>query len=298
MAHRIKWDDLQFVLAVAENGSLSGAARELGVNHATVLRRIGAFEESYGVQLFERQPNGYLLTSENKDVLATLRSISNSVAGLERSITGMGTPFEGKIRITSTDTICQEILTPHIENLRKLHPLLEIELLSTNYRLDLSDLDADITIRPTSTLPDDLVGKKIADMWFRIYATPQYWLDNQSADVSEHTWLGVSDALSNSPVGKWQTEMLLNRMTLRSDSFLTLRQFAERGLGCAALPCFIVDEISDLVLSPNLNREFTTGIWVATHRDLAETTRIQALIDYFIDALNADIARFSGQPGP
>ena len=295
MAHRIKWDDLQFVLSVAENGSLSAAARDLGVNHATVLRRVAAFEQAYGVTLFERRPSGYALNPQSQHVISTLRSIHQSVASLERSFTGLGSPFHGNIRVTSTNTICHEFLTPHVHVLSQLYPELEIELISTNSRLDLSDLEADITIRPTLNLPEDLTGEIIGKMGLRIYATADYWHKNKSADYRDHNWLGGSKSLLRSPIDYWQIAVLKDKVSHRADSFITLRQMAELGMGPTVLPCFIAQTAENLVCSPLFNFETETDIWVAAHKDLAATPRIQALMQYFIDVFKENKDLFSGE---
>ncbi len=293
MAHRLKWDDLQFVLSVAENGSLSAAARELGVNHATVLRRVASFEQAYGITLFERRASGYALNPQSQHVISTLRSIHQSVASLERSFTGLGSPFQGNIRVTSTNTICHEFLTPHIHILSQLYPDLEIELLSTNYRLDLADLEADITIRPTLDLPDDLSGEIIGKMSLRIYATSDYWRENKSADHRDHNWLGGTKSLLRSPVSFWQVDILKDRVAHRADSFITLRQMAELGMGPTVLPCFIARNSKDLVCSPLFDFEATTDIWVAAHKDMAATPRIHALMQYFITVFKENSDLFS-----
>ena len=283
MTHRMKWDDLQFILAVADCGSLSAAARQLGVNHATVLRRVKGFEKTYKVNLFERTPNGYLLTSHSKQMLSGLRSVDKTISSLERSLGGLGTPFEGTVRITSVDTICQSFLAPHIKALAELHPNLEIELYSTNYRLDLGNSDADITIRPANELTGGLVGEKTGTMRFGVYGTPEYWEQNPSKDVSKHTWLGASEPLTRSPVGVWQSETLGSHIALRSDSFLTLCEFAKNHMGATMLPRILGEKSKALIPSPQFDFELETNVWVATHPDLATTPRIQTLLRYFID---------------
>lgn len=283
MAHRIKWDDLQYILAVADCGSLSAAARQLGVNHATVLRRVSGFEKTFNVNLFERTPSGYLLTSHSKQMLSALRSVNKTISSMERSIGGLGTPFEGIVRITSVDTICQCFLAPHIQALGELHPNLEIELYSTNYRLDLGNSDADITIRPAEELAGGLIGEKTGTMRFGVYGTSEYWEKNRSSDVTKHTWLGVSDPLTRSPVGIWQSEIFGSHMAIRSDSFLTLREFAENHMGAAMLPRILGEKSKTLIPSPQFDFELETNLWVATHPDLATTPRIQTLLRYFID---------------
>jgi len=158
--HKIKWDDLQFVLAVAEGGSLAAAARTLGVNHTTVLRRLGALEDRLGVRLFERHASGYRLSAESKHVLNTIRGIEKSVQGLERAIAGQGVDFEGSLRLTSTDSLFKSVLVRHVRNFRARNPSVLLDLHVTNVRLNFAKLDADITVRPATVLPSDLTGER------------------------------------------------------------------------------------------------------------------------------------------
>src|SRR5688572_30945956 len=97
------WDDLRYVLAVTEAGSLSGAARKLGVNHTTVLRRVGHFERRLGLRLFERLPTGYVLTAGGEELIAASRQIEATVTTLERKLAGQDLRLEGTVRVTTTD---------------------------------------------------------------------------------------------------------------------------------------------------------------------------------------------------
>ena len=297
MTHRINWNDLQYIMAVAENGSLSAAARELGVNHATVLRRITAFENTHQIQLFERHPTGYRLNPQSHYMLSVLEGMRENVAGLERSISGLGYPQEGNIRITSTDTLSQHFLIPHISDLSTLHPRLNIELLSTNHRLDLAQMDAEITIRPTLALPDDLVGEKVSRMLFKPYATPAYWESNPSDRIADHTWIAVSEPLTFSPVGRWQEEHNAGAGVFHSDSFLTMQQFVQNHVGIGILPCFVADQSDLLCGDKRFDFVLATDIWAATHRDLAESPWISELIGYFFEIFKQHEARFLGERG-
>lgn len=111
------WDDLRFVLSVAEQGTLSGAARVLGVNHSTVLRRVSAFEKDKGVQVFERTGSGYVLTPESRHLLTSLRLIEDQVNGLDRAIARQGLELDGPVRITSSDKV-QSILAWFVDAIR------------------------------------------------------------------------------------------------------------------------------------------------------------------------------------
>ena len=295
MTHNMKWDDLQFILAVAERGSLSAAARDLGVNHATVLRRVGAFEATYGVQLFNRKATGYALAPESRHVLDSLREIEGSVEELERSIKGIGTPFEGRVRVTSTDTVCQLVLMPHLCRLRRDYPGIEVDLSSTNNRLDLARLDADVTIRPAIELSPELTGERICDLAFRVYGTPSYLSAGRPPDYAAHSWLGISDTLHRSPVVAWQEETISASIVFRADSFLTLRDAAEAGLGLCLLPCFVGDLSQTLVPVHQFPVSLNTGVWVAAHKDLARTTRMRSLLNWFAAALMEDAPLFEGK---
>lgn len=294
MTHNIKWDDLQFILAVAERGSLSAAARDLGVNHATVLRRVASFEKAYQVKLFERRATGYVLAPESRHVLASLRGIENSVEELERSIKGLGSPFEGPIRITSTDTFCQLLLMRHVCRLQDEHPDIEVELSSTNSHLDLARLDADITIRPAVELSDDLVGRVVCGLAFKVYGAPSYLQSNSASRHAEHSWLGISDLLSRSPVGAWQEATIADSIVFRADSFLTLRNAAEAGLGLSLLPCFVGDLSDILVPVSQFPVSLNTAVWVATHKDMAASPRLRSLVNWFAEALVDDSALLNG----
>jgi DNA-binding transcriptional LysR family regulator len=217
MTHN-NWNDWHYVVAVVEQGSLSAAARYLGVNHATVLRRIATFEDLHGVKFFERRQNGYVPTSDCQEILGRMRHLKNSVHELETAVKNLGNPFTGRVGITSTDTICQYILPRHIKRLNMLHSGLKIELSSTNSRLDLTGLDAEITIRPTSNLPGDLIGRRACDIAIEIYGSPDYLAENPSSDLNDHAWLCYVDTPTPTPMKTWEADNNLNNVyTLQID---------------------------------------------------------------------------------
>src|SRR3712207_7391952 len=108
----IDWEDLRYVLAVADASSLASAARGLGVNHTTVLRRVNAFEERLGLRLFDRLPTGYALTAGGEELLAAARRMAETVTELERKLSGQDLRLEGTLRVTTTDTLMASLLPP------------------------------------------------------------------------------------------------------------------------------------------------------------------------------------------
>lgn len=280
------WDDLRFVLAVAEAGSVSGAARQLGVNHATVLRRVAAFEDRHRIEVFDKTARGYTISSDRLRVIDAAREVETAVQGVTRIIQGAQAPLRGVVRVTSTDTFCNVVLPPMMARLHDQAEELSIELMSTNAHLDLSRLHADITVRPTERLGDALVGKIGAKLGFDIYATPEC-----SADI----WLGLSGALAKSLVANWMAKHLQNCSFAGSaDSFLTLQELAAMGLGQAILPCVLGDGDPRLERRGGLLPDLSVDIWVASHGELVDVPRIRAVRKMLVDALAQDADRLAG----
>ena len=281
--HRENWDDLRFVLAVAENGSVSAAARVLGVNHATVLRRIAAFEARHGGAVFDRTPQGYTIPHDRQDVIDAAREVEAAVYSVERLIEGAQSPLSGVVRITSTDTFCHGLLPEMLAELRNEAADLRIELICSNSHLDLARLDADIAVRPAEELLDGLVGALGAELGFAVYG------DQQSP------WLGMSGPLERSKPGRWMAKAVgKTEMAGEADSFLTLREMVATGLGKAILPCVIGDPDPRLVRIRNTVPEMRVGIWVACHPDMAEVPRIHAVHTHLINAFRKRASMFDG----
>ena len=300
MTHRVNWDDLRFVLAIADHGSVASAARHIGVNHTTVLRRVQAFEEAQKIRLFDRLPTGYVLTAEGEQLVATARNIDDLVIGLERHIAGQDLKLEGTIRVTTTDTFMTTVLPRHIASFRDKHPRITIELALTNNRLNLSKRDADVAIRPARELPSPLTGRRVADVGFGIYGATTY-IDAYSADVwaKDHMWLTGDEVLAHSPVMAWMRRHVQETdIAFRADSFIALRSAASTGLGLAPLPCCLGD------LDPNLRRiygpteDLKIGLWLLTHHDLSKAARIRAFMDHMEESLRLDQETLAGRLEP
>ncbi|MDH3660663.1 MAG: LysR family transcriptional regulator [Alphaproteobacteria bacterium] len=298
MTHRVNWDDLRFVLAVADQGSVASAARLLGVNHTTVLRRTHAFEEANKIRLFERLPTGYVLTAEGEQLVVAARSIDDTVAALERRIAGRDLKLEGVIRVTTTDTFMNSVLPRHLADFRRQHPRITIELALTNSRLNLTKRDADVAIRPARELPTPLVGKRVADVGFAIYAAKTY-LRTHPADplAAGHAWLAGDELLANSPVASWMRRHVPDvEIAFRADSFVALHHAAAAGLGLAALPCCLGDAEPELSRLDAPTDDLETGLWVLTHLDLSKAARIRAFMEHMETALNKERRRLKGVP--
>ncbi len=290
------WDDLRFVLTVAEHGTLSAAARALGVRHSTVQRRVDAFEKKKGVKLFERTKSGYTLTVDSRHLLAKLRTIDEEVSALDRAMAKQGLELDGPVRITTTDSIEAAVLTRHLAAFREQHPGAVVQLNLTNLHVDFSRLEADITIRPAQTLPPELDGEIACDMAMRIYASPDYLERNRGTGFGAHTWLGVSEPIASSFVGAWQRRNIpASAVAMEASSFLGLAHAAELGLGLAMLPCCVGDLSAHLTRADQFDEVLVTPVWVATHRDLSASVKVQSILAWFTDAIREDADLFEGR---
>lgn len=283
---RANWDDLRFVLAVAEEGSVSAAARRLRVNHATVLRRVAAYEEAAGISLFGKTARGYAVPAAMDRVIEAAREVDRAVQAVGRALRGTQAPLAGEVRVTSTDSLCHCVLAPIVARLRTVSPELRVELMCSNRHLDLGRTDADIAVRPAVDLPDDLVGEVAAVLGFGLY---------RARDLETGDWIGLSGPLSRSRVGRWiDATVGSERVVVRADSFVVAREFAAAGMGLAAMPDFLGAEDARLEPVEGILPDLPVDIWVASHADLAHVPRIAAARRQLTEALAGQAERLRG----
>ncbi|MGD2173007.1 MAG: LysR family transcriptional regulator [Gammaproteobacteria bacterium] len=283
----INWDNLRYVLVVANKGSISAAARELGVNRTTVLRRINRFQQDLNCRIFDRGDGGYAMTPEAEKMINAAREVENTLFDMQRQIAGRELRLEGEVRVTTTDSFILSVLGPHLSSFSHRHPHIVIDLLVTNSILDLNRRDADVAIRPTGQPEGNLVGRRLCDIEFGFYALPELVAETPP-DLSSGRWIGFADDLAKTPVGSWFGGAVDQRnISARCDSFVGLRCLAEAGIGLALLPCLLGDDSPLLRRASGPVAEITTGLWILTHPDLVRSARVHAFIDHFSEALGS-----------
>ena len=270
------WDDVRVMRAVAEAGSLSGAARALGVNHATVLRRVAGFEQKTGVTIFDRTARGYRVAPRRGRVIAAMRAMEEAALGVARALDAARSPLAGTVRVTSTDTLCLTVLAPIVARLMSAAEGLTIELNAENRPADLARLDADIAVRPVVELPSELVGERAGRLEFAVYSAPG----------GETGWLGLGGALRRSAPSDWLDNNVSEAdIAGRADSFPVLREMAAAGQGRAILPMVLGDPDPRLVRHDEILPKMSIDVWVASHADLADVPRIKAVREMLLRAL-------------
>lgn len=273
------------MLAVADAGSVSEAARNLGVNHATVLRRINAFEEAAGAPVFERGAQGYRLRPDRLPVIEAAREAAKALDRAGQHLRETLPDGGSLLRLTSVDSLCQTVLAEGFSQMAHRVAPHRLILVSANAHLDLARLQADVAVRPTPKLDPEMQGEHAADLGFGVYAAPGV----------EEGWLGLSGALSRSEPARWMAQTVPTSAVRGSaDSFHVLRALAIAGQGRAILPCILGDSAPGLVRDDGDMPEFRVPIWVACHKDLTGISRIESLQRAVVSVLRARADRLAG----
>lgn len=276
--HTWNWDDLRIILAVAEHRSLAAAARALGVNHTTVLRRITTFEKRHAIRLFDRLPSGYTTSEAGEELLKTARAMQGVMIDLERKLVGQDLRLEGTVRITTCDTLMASLLPSVLASFRSEHPTICLEATTGNYVSNLSERNADVALRTGDSPTDTLLGQRVGDVGFAIYGSRvcRDWVGMDP--LSYPRWLSPDATMGGMGISKWlQSTIRPESIVFRADSLVTLRQAAVSGLGLVPLPCYLGDRTPGLERVPSeALAHLNTGLWVLTHPDLRYTSRIRA----------------------
>ncbi len=234
----MKWDDLRLFLAVARMGSISGAAKQLSVQHSTVSRRLRHLEEQLGARLIERRKNGYELTQAGKNVKEAAIRMETEVLGVDGAVLGKDTNLAGPLQVTAINNMASSILMPMFASFNRAHPNVELHIVVSNNDASLSQREADVAIRLTTSPTDTLIGKRIVTVASTIYGS-RSTIKKTRKDGREPTWIGVECCTFH----KTWTKQSCGEQThnfYSDDTLLTLAALRE-GLGVSFLPCFMGD---------------------------------------------------------
>lgn len=301
--HGLKWEDLRYFLAVAQTRNLSRAARSLGVNHSTVFRRITSLEKALGVRLFERQPEGYVLTPSGDQMLFSVSQIDEEISCLDRRIRGHDHRLTGVLRVTTTDSLGQFFLQHHLFEFHRQYPDIHFELITDNSFSNITKRQADVAIRPTNAPPEGLVGRKAGTIKWAIYGTrgyvDQYGKPDDPQDLAGHRIVCTDDSLSNITVMRWLRPYIPDSsVVFCGNSITTLYSAAKQGFGLAPLPCWMAEDDPGLVRVLPPMAEVYTELWLLTHRDLRHTARVRAFMETMAKSIGQDPRLFDIEDEP
>ncbi len=284
------WNSLKFFIAIAENGSLSAAAKVLGINHSTAFRRINAFEKEIGGRLFERLSHGYELTPTGEELLVLAQKISNSFDDMERRIIGKDIQPKGTVKITAPNNIAYRYLPRYLAEFHHLYPEIHIELLASNLEFNMSNRQADIAIRATPSPPEHLVGRQLRTIAWSVYGSEAYehesGLPNNLEELQNHRLIGATGGMSSLPGFNWLEMNHPKQIHVRCDDLVSMSYFAESGQGLAFLP--------NDQQRPEIKKLFTfepgetSNLWLLTHPDLRYVERIKLVMQHLTKSFSEE----------
>ncbi len=295
------WDDLRSFLAVARHGSLSGAARALGVNHSTVFRRLNGLEERLGVRLFERLPTGYVPTAAGEEMLATAARVEEEITALDRRLSGRDVRLTGSLRVTTTDTLALGLLPPHLARFRKAYPGIELELVTGNAFFSLSKREAVVALRPSRDPDEAMVGRRLSGIAVAVYGAAAYLARHGRPEApgdlaAGHALVAGDASLAHLGAARWLRRHAPEAaVALRCNSWMSQLAAVRAGIGLGALPCFLADPDPELVRVLPPQEEMASELWLLTHPDLRHTARVRAFMDLLADSLRRERARLEGE---
>jgi DNA-binding transcriptional LysR family regulator len=189
------WDDLRFFLAASQAGTLAGAARRLGVDHATIGRRLDSLEKAFGMPLVIRAPDGLHLTPAGERLLPHAQRMADSLAQARSELDDR----PARVRLTMP-TGFTRLFTTHLPRLRADHPRLHLELITGVQVLNLRHGDAELAIRSGPMTDPDLVARPLGHSGWSLYASPAYLARHPAPedvdDLRGHELIGYDPALA------------------------------------------------------------------------------------------------------
>jgi len=295
----LAWDDFHIVLAIANNGSLSGASRALGVSHATIFRRLNEIERRIGVALFERSRSGYSPTLAGGELASKARVMEQAALDAERRVAGRDLEPEGEVWITTTDSLLMGLLSPLFTEFRARYPGIVLDVAISNQLFDLTRRDADVAIRPSNQPPENLIGRPLANIGQAIFG-------HKSLDVrpgasikalARQPWILPGPRLQDRALQRWLGDKEIGMSCVqRVDTLVGKLSAVQSGMGVAVLPCYLAEKDPNLVQLTDPIQDLEYGLWFLMHPDLRGVVRIKALLEYLTEAIRAGKERVNGRP--
>ena len=288
------WNDVKYLVAVARHGSTLAAARALEVNQSTVQRRLAELERQLGHSLVERHQSGYRLTRLGERMLPHAESVASAAHAFEHHLKDAVRTRIGAVRLTCPEPIAVRIAQSGLlERFHARHPDLKIEFVLSDRYIDLAKGEADVALRSGDTDDGVLIGRKIADSIWAIYASQAYvakhGAPNSIEELAARPLISLSENLSKHRIAVWLRQITPTpTFVARSNSVLGLVSVAKSGVGIAPLPIALGDAEADLIRVLGPIPELTRAWRILCHPDQRHTPRVSAFFDFIngeIDAL-------------
>lgn len=293
MTRKLSWELYRSFLAVLRAGSLSGAARELGVAQPTLGRHVAALEAALGQVLFTRTQTGFLATEAARALQPYAEAMESTAAALLRVAESKGAGgLQGTVRITASKVICVEVLPAVLARLRAAHPALKLELVASDQVQDLLHREADIAVRMVRPAQSQLIARRVGTIALGLHASRDYLaragVPTSLADLQTHSLIGPDKETAYlRSVGQAMAGLSRESFALRCDDHLGQLALIRAGAGVG------ICQVPIAARDPNLVRLFAEQLtlpletWLSMHEDLRHTPRYRVCFDALVEALTA-----------
>lgn len=279
------WENLRYFLAVARSGTVSGAAKALGVSHSTVLRRVDQFETILDSKLFKKLQRGYELTQAGEKLYANAQGLEADIDELMSQAEGHYDSTAGKLRISQPELGILNVY-PLYAAFRKQHPEITLEVHSTMTAHNINQQEVDIVLRLSEDPPDLLVGRCLGDIQARIYCSKDYLAGlPENHTLNDYEWIAWQMAGSGVTTEWFRNNISDPRIVLHSDSMPDVVSAVVNGMGVGFLSSHEARKHPELVelFDGNVVGEFK--LWILTHRDLRNSERVKTFMRFMAEHL-------------
>ncbi|MBX5167936.1 MULTISPECIES: LysR family transcriptional regulator [unclassified Rhizobium] len=273
---QIDWDDLRHFLALARSGTFLGAAKQLGVEHATISRRVASLEARLGRKLIDRRGRRVVLTADGEQVAKHGMLIATQTAAIEQLGRSSSTELRGHVRISAPPALSSVLLAQPIVAIRRDHPAVQITLVGEKRLASLNRREADIAVRLSRPEDGDYSIIKLGEITFDLYGSKSYL---ETVAPSEWTFIGYDETMNASPQQARLIELAAGRPIAVRSSVLEFQAAAARlGGGVVMLPDFAVAESGDL---QRITGEHALGrdVWLVVHSEIKDVPSVRVVVD-------------------
>jgi DNA-binding transcriptional LysR family regulator len=284
----MKWDDLRIYLAVARQSRLMSAGRSLGLDPATVGRRITALEDALGTKLFDRSPQGYAMTEAGRSLLVHAQAMEAQASAASEEVGGRSDSLSGIVRIGAPDGVSNYLLVDACDALSRDNPDLQVQAVALPRMFSLSKREADLAITVSPPSAGRLTVRKIADYRLRLYARsdvvaaagPVRGLD----DLHGVRGIGyISDMIFDKELDYYSLLGRESEPALTSNSLIMQLRWCLRGCGLCILPDFVAQEHAELEVVLPEEIRLMRAFYLVRHQDDARVARVNRMADVIVE---------------
>lgn len=288
--HPLSWDEVHAFLLVVQAGSIAGASRLLGVNHSTVLRRLGSLEDTVSTRLFDRLPGGYALTASGHEFAERLAGVAEQIASARDHIASRDVQVRGTIRVTAPESLMRTVLMPLIARFSLRYPAVQLQLALGASLANLTKREADVAVRASNHPPENLVARRVGRVATALYASRAYLASlPPGASQADYRWVAFDESMAQLEQSRWmERHVAPERIAIRVDNVDGMVEAVACGAGAGLLVCPVADRREELVQLAPADPSLGWDIWILTHPELRQVARIRAFTDFLFEALQQE----------